>query len=364
MMSPQDVPILCSHSKWGSCLIYHWESGKHSETSAVSTMFVHPRDGLARVKGEPARAMVSLPADVSEDFDTDLAEMAMPDDLPIDLGISIPEAVDEDAYWELDAATDLQSLILPEDVLLPEDVEMEECHREECDQVQPRVHLEGRDAVMEVFCPPRLVPVAKSLGLKASVSLDVTHGWDANRKEDRDQAVLLLKKKKPWLLLVCPECRMFSILQRNCNIPKMDPEQVKQMMVVAVAHVDFSMEMLKEQALLGGKFIFEHPAGASSWSLRSVKDVLDTVPGSIVVSFPQCAYGLCNPETGEPWRKNTKFLTNSRAVAAEFGNAKCQCTVPHDTIQGNLRGEKKSRLAQIYPPKLVHAMVQCSMKGN
>lgn len=302
--------------------------------------------------------MVSLPPDVGDDFDG-----------------SLPQPVDEDVYWDMDAKGELD-VILPDQVVLPDDVDMGECS-EEMTETEAQggtsqtfkvfkipLHLQGRDAVMEVFSPPRLVPVAKGLGLTSSVSLDSAHGWDADKPQDREQAFTILKSKRPWLLAICPECTMFSILMRNCNIAKMDQQTVKQRMIVAVDHVNFSMDMCKEQAQLGGKFIFEHPAGASSWTLKSVRDVIESVPGCDVASFPQCAYGLCNPSTGEPWRKNTKFLTNSMAVMDEFGKAKCRCAVPHDTIQGNVNGQKESRLAQVYPPKLVQAMVQCCMKGT
>ena len=74
------------------------------------------------------------------------------------------------------------------------------------------------DAVMEVFCPPRLVPAAKAHGLSAKHSLDKEGSptWDADSEIDRRLALAYVAQRKPYLLLLSPECRMYSILQRNC----------------------------------------------------------------------------------------------------------------------------------------------------
>ena len=76
------------------------------------------------------------------------------------------------------------------------------------------------DAVMEIFSPPRLAPVAKQYGLAAQYSFDKPE-WDADDEICRRYLRAILDKQKPYMLVLSPECRMHSILQRDCNLAKM-----------------------------------------------------------------------------------------------------------------------------------------------
>ncbi|CAJ1352680.1 unnamed protein product, partial [Effrenium voratum] len=83
-------------------------------------------------------------------------------------------------------------------------------------------------------------------------------------------------------------------------------------------HISFCMHLARVQAESGRRFCTEHPAGASSWKLPVVQDVLDTVPGA------QCRYGLRGPG-GRLMRKYTSFLTSMPSVITEFRGKTCQC---------------------------------------
>ena len=113
---------------------------------------------------------------------------------------------------------------------------------------------------MEVFCPPRLVAEAQARGLKAGISLDKDTGWNANLASEKRHACALLQKHRPWLLLVSPECRMYSIMQRNCNQKKMDPKVWEEQLAEADDHVDFGMDLCIAQGKDQRKFVFEHPS--------------------------------------------------------------------------------------------------------
>ncbi|CAJ1418012.1 unnamed protein product [Effrenium voratum] len=214
---------------------------------------------------------------------------------------------------------------------------------------------------MEVFSPPRLVPVAVRQGLQASISLDKLCGWDANLPESKAHAVRLVREHAPWLLMLSPECTMFSILQRNCNTLRMDPLEVQMRTAEAEDHISFCMHLARVQAESGRRFCMEHPAGASSWKLPVVQDVLDNVPGAMRITFAQCRYGLRGPG-GRLMRKYTSFLTNMPSVITEFRGKTCQCArngEVHETIEGTVDGARVSRLAAIYPPAMVAALVAC-----
>jgi hypothetical protein len=62
-----------------------------------------------------------------------------------------------------------------------------------------------RFLVAEVFSPPRLAPVARSLGFAAK-SYDLENGFDFRKASHRDQVKAELKQNPPDLLLVCPPC--------------------------------------------------------------------------------------------------------------------------------------------------------------
>ena len=196
------------------------------------------------------------------------------------------------------------------------------------------------DAVMEVFSPPRLVPEAVRQGLQASVSLDKDTGWDANLPEDRLQLQRLMRDHRPVMLMLSPECRMFSILARNVNLPKMDPLVAEILMTEAVSHVDLCMDLALQQHEAGRFFVME---------------------GVWKINFAQCRYGLTGP-AGGPMKKLTSLLTNMESVANEFQGKQCQCKqqgLVHERIEGSYKGKRRSRHAQVYPKPLVKALVSC-----
>ena len=226
-------------------------------------------------------------------------------------------------------------------------------------------HKYDGDAVFEVFCPPRLVVEAQARGLKASISLDKDTGWDANVESERERAKSLLLKHKPWLLMVSPECRMYSSIQRNCNKKKMDPTLWDEQLAEADQHLQFAMDLVIKQGQAGRKFVFEHPSGAASWQTDIVQRVVkEVLPEARVVRFAQCRFGLCAPN-GQPLQKLTKFMTNSDAVVQCFQGCQCVCdslNLTHATIEGSMDGHRMSRWAQKYPAQLVSALLDCCQR--
>ena len=84
----------------------------------------------------------------------------------------------------------------------------------------------------------------------------------------------------------------------------------------------------------------------------------------MVAEFDQCRFGL-SAKSGKPIQKRTKFKTNSVRVFNTFNGKFCQCTGPeprHQRIEGSEAGEKRSKAAAIYPPKLCKALVDAVVK--
>ena len=84
--------------------------------------------------------------------------------------------------------------------------------------IQPRPSYSH--ALMEVFSTPRLVPVAAARGLLAQHSLDKDSpaAWQADCAADRERARELVRSCRPYMLMLSPECTMYSIMQRNTNL--------------------------------------------------------------------------------------------------------------------------------------------------
>ena len=77
--------------------------------------------------------------------------------------------------------------------------------------------------VSEFYSPPRVVKMAKQLGMKGGVSLDLTvpasdgYVWDFSRKHCRDRATAIINEKNPLCLMLSPKCTPYSNIQ-NLNM--------------------------------------------------------------------------------------------------------------------------------------------------
>ena len=106
----------------------------------------------------------------------------------------------------------------------------------------------------------------------------------------------------------------------------------------------------------------EHPAGASSWDLPEIKELISM--RAYLVQGPMCRWEMklgdkLRGEYGveEYVRKPTKWLTNSRRLA-EILEGKCKNTEGDWHRHVRVMGGNRSQLAAIYPPKLVAAVLR------
>ena len=86
----------------------------------------------------------------------------------------------------------------------------------------------------------------------------------------------------------------------------------------ACVHIEFVMELYKDQLAGNRCFLHEHPMFASSWSLESVQQ-LSQAPGVAIVRSDQCQYGAEAPHgafKGSPVMKPTGFVSNSTEIRA------------------------------------------------
>ena len=104
-------------------------------------------------------------------------------------------------------------------------------------------------------------------------------------------------------------CRWFSTWGR-INHPKMDQERLEQEMQKAIGHMEFVCRLYRIQLAMGGYILHEHPAGATSWDLPCVQDILRRTGVSTVMANMCCFGMVARDDDGvvRPVAKLTTFM--------------------------------------------------------
>ncbi len=221
--------------------------------------------------------------------------------------------------------------------------------------------------VSEMYSQPRVTAALKGLPgihLIPGFALDLTScdkdgkAWDFEKEEMRQKARELVDDQKPMFIIGCPPCTAYSSFQNINNLYR-DPLVVQRERAVADLHMAFMAEIYKKQADEGRYFIHEHPEQAASWGLASVLEIM-SLPGVGTVVGDQCQYGQQTPDTEEPIKKPTKFMSNSDEVLKMLGK-RCVgrsgwCSRPaggkHVVCSG-----RRARQAAVYPLRLCKAIL-------
>ena len=97
--------------------------------------------------------------------------------------------------------------------------------------------------------------------------------WDFDDEEMRNRALERVRREKPLLLIGSPMCTAFSTWQRINNLirPKFVVDAEKKR---AVQHLEFSIELYREQLRHGRYFLHEHPAYATSWQEEAMRALM------------------------------------------------------------------------------------------
>jgi hypothetical protein len=210
-----------------------------------------------------------------------------------------------------------------------------------------------QDDFMEIYSPPRLVPLAVQAGMRASASLDLLTGWNFLTADGRALAVQEVKTRRPKVLMLSPPCTMFSGLM-NLNWFKLPVDRREQSLINGTTHLEFSMLLADLQHSSGRGFCFEHPQTARSWKNERV----DKMKGQVqMATFDQCMFGLRSKVDAILMKKTTRLLTNIPQLHAAFDGRRCDKSHHHVSIQGTEGGEKRSVWAQRYPAPMCEVLI-------
>ena len=214
-----------------------------------------------------------------------------------------------------------------------------------------------RQHVMEVFSTPHITATAQKMSLAADYAFDIKVGCDLRTKKARDEVIELVNKTKPELLVVCPPCKMYSILQR---LRKYKGEAYENALNEAREFLAFAMELCTLQHTAGRKFVFEHPWFAESWFEECVRSVAEKA-GVSCVRLDQCMFNLRDVHSGLRYRKPTGIMMNCEEIRQRV-EKRCNGNHEHEPVFGSVKTKfgwkRRSEMAQRYPKQLVHAILE------
>ena len=227
----------------------------------------------------------------------------------------------------------------------------------------------GNSHVAEAYSPVRVTGVAESFGLDPGWALDLTENdpddgepYDFSIPEKREKAKKMVNRDKPFCLILSPMCGPFSSLQ-NFNYSQMETDDVRRKIAEALVHIKFSVELCISQHLAGRLFIFEHPAGASSWVSEALS-ILGKLEGVLQANFDFCTLDMKvgdrpNAEQKNlPVKKRTKVMTNSVALHSLLVQAQCRGRhAAHADLSNGLASE-----CQVYPDKFCRIICEAIKK--
>ena len=214
--------------------------------------------------------------------------------------------------------------------------------------------------VAELYNPNRFGPETKRYGLIAGQAFDLELGDDCLKRETQNEVRDYLKRVRPGLLVVCPRCTHFSIMQ-NMNLGRKTPEAMRKFLQdlrKSKVLLRFAVEMIELVLSYGGVFVFEQPVTSKAWQERWLARCLQRDDVQFAQG-DQCMYGLAEKtDDGKKYyRKPTGWMTNSARIKENLSRS-CDHNHDHQPVLGQHDRELRSRRAQHYPVELVRAILK------
>ena len=114
--------------------------------------------------------------------------------------------------------------------------------------------------------------------------------WDFSKASKRNKARRMRREQQPYMLIGSPECTAFCTLQALNQAKSRDPEAYVRAKIKAIKHINFMVELYREQIEDGHYFLHEHPRWATSWDLPEIMKLM-AVPSVGFAHGDQCQYG-------------------------------------------------------------------------
>ena len=146
--------------------------------------------------------------------------------------------------------------------------------------------------------------------------------WDVSDPMVQSKVWKVVRRDKPLVIGLSPECTLFSALQ-NLRKNEIPPEELER----AMGCVRFCVEIAKFQMVKRRFFYFEHPLSASSWNMVELAELLNN-PEVANIVLHMCAFGLESDDAEGIGlvKKPTRVLTNMPSIASAIDR---QCSRDH-----------------------------------
>lgn len=192
---------------------------------------------------------------------------------------------------------------------------------------------------------------ARRRGLGAGASLTLGTGWDFRDESHRQKAKRLVRKTKPYVLLLAFPCGDFSPLM-NLN----PPADLGDRRAESAQLVEFAIELACIQMAGGRHFVMENPLPSLAWKLPRMQSFIELEqPLSIVIDM--CRFNL-RSEKGNLRRKATRLLTSMQSVISTMTGRRCTGDHVHDQVIG---GSKVTAAAGHYTVEFSDALIDAFM---
>ena len=202
--------------------------------------------------------------------------------------------------------------------------------------------------VSEVYTnTQRVMREASKRGHRVGTPLSLETGWNFLLADHREQAKKLIRKEKPYFLLIAFPCGPFSPLM-HLN-PSTNLEEILEKGRVLM---NFALELAAIQLEAGRHYVLENPRPSAAWKEPSMIKFLDEKE-AVTADFDQCRFNL-RSALGGLHRKATRIASSSPTVASRLDGKKCMRTHGHDQVIG---GKRVTAPAGHCPGPLARALV-------
>ncbi|CAK9052098.1 unnamed protein product [Durusdinium trenchii] len=202
--------------------------------------------------------------------------------------------------------------------------------------------------VSEVYTnTQRVMREAARRGHRVGTPMSLETGWNFLDADHREAAKRLVRKEKPYFLMIAFPCGPFGpLLRLNSSV------NLEEILEKGRILMRFALELAAIQHEAGRHYILENPQPSAAWKEPDMVKFLDEFEAK-VANLHQCQFGLRSLRGGLH-RKATRVASSSFPVVALLDGRVCDRSHGHDPVIG---GRVVTERAGHYPGPLARAFV-------
>ena len=231
---------------------------------------------------------------------------------------------------------------------------------EEVFKATPLMNFEKRYVVWEVFAGEgRVTTTANRRAGMCAERFSLREGWDFTLPEHRVAFLRRLRKEEPDVVLLSPECKLWSALQELTIASKPGyAEKLDEMREWNHDNILMFCSVVYEHQRRRDKIaLCEHPRRSKAWQTQAFEEMQGWD-----AHVDQCMFGLRLPNDKQeilPVQKPTTFRVTSQSLHDRLTKV-CDGNHHHTHLEGNIPGVGlRSWLAESYPQGLATHLVNC-----